>query len=443
MSAVQYRLGWAAVLLLAAALRAGAIGRESLSYDESLTVATARVPDGQVLGSVVSHENLPPGYFLLINRWAHRFGTSDVSLRLPSAICGVLAVAAMCSLGQRLAPAGVGRATGLGAGLLLAVSRYHVAYSQQARPYSLEFLLCVLSCDLFARVAEGRRERRWAAIYVVVSAAALWAQPFAGLVLAAQGLFAVATRRAVRQTLLLQAAALLLYWPWLAHLARAYETGQPWMPVPSVRFTLVRYADTGPILVVLGLLSVAGVWQMRRRPAVLLAALVAVPPVWVPILLSTPNHVLFIPRYGIAALIGIIWLVAIGASGAGRFLGAGLLLAACLLAAPNLAHDLRRGTTAEYRPDVKAAAAVVEAAARPGDSICVTDGQQANVFAVYARRSDLHLIDAVPTTRGPATVWLVTPSAPAAVAATVRGTPYCPTWDRPFDGGTVVRLTAN
>lgn len=75
----------AVILVLATILRLRGSGHQSFWYDESLTLESARALLGGVIESVVRLENMPPGHFVLLNRWALLLGASEFSLRLPSA----------------------------------------------------------------------------------------------------------------------------------------------------------------------------------------------------------------------------------------------------------------------------------------------------------------------------------------------------------------------
>src|SRR5262245_21490178 len=122
------------IMLLAASFRLPRIGHDSFWQDEVLTGQSATVPFLQVVSVVRQTENAPPLYFLLMNGWAKVFGSSDVALRLPSALAGIGAVAVIAVLAGRLF-ASTGVSAGLWAAAMLAVQPYHIAYSMEARPY--------------------------------------------------------------------------------------------------------------------------------------------------------------------------------------------------------------------------------------------------------------------------------------------------------------------
>lgn len=122
----------------AAALRLWNIDRESLWADEALTVVISNWPVSEMLTRPT--DETPLLYYslhkLFISAQAGAAGTRGIS-----AVAGILSILAMYFLG-RLA---LGPKSGLLCAALLAVWFPHVDYSQEARAYSLLFLLTTVS----------------------------------------------------------------------------------------------------------------------------------------------------------------------------------------------------------------------------------------------------------------------------------------------------------
>ena len=90
-------------------------------------------------------------YYVLLRAWIH-LGDSEFTVRCLSVLFGVLTIPATYALGARL----FDRATGLLAAVLLSVHSFHIAFSQEARGYSLLSLLLVLtSYDTFRELREA------------------------------------------------------------------------------------------------------------------------------------------------------------------------------------------------------------------------------------------------------------------------------------------------
>jgi 4-amino-4-deoxy-L-arabinose transferase-like glycosyltransferase len=179
------------VVALALGLRVQGIADDGYWLDEMTSLRDAARPVSRLLAGRggASH---PPLYHLMLKGWVALFGTSEVAVRMLSAILGTATVGATFALFRALH----GRAVGLAASLLLAVSFHHIVFSQEARMYALFGLLAVLSAlTLWQALANGGRNR-WAlcvacAVLMVYTHHLAWAVLF-GLVAAT--LLAVATR---------------------------------------------------------------------------------------------------------------------------------------------------------------------------------------------------------------------------------------------------------
>jgi uncharacterized membrane protein len=387
-----------ALLVAAAALRLWGIGAQSLWYDEVLTTKTAVVPLSDLWSATLEHENTPPLYFLLMNLWVRVFGMSDVSLRIPSAILGVGAVAAMYHLGK----ATLARPVGLVAATLLTFSRYHIGYSQEARTYSLMFLLMLLSCLCFVRLLRGERSRWLSAGYAASTSLALYAHPYAIFTVLAQNLYyfgrlALLRGRGdggmLRRWLMLQAAVAVLFGPWLRHTLSLAATGLPWMyePTPPIH-ALQALAGSKALLALL-----AGLWLLaviraaiRREPIALLSALLLACPILIPYLMSTPRNAMFVTRYGIVALAGMYLLAAQGAAMMPRWAASAATAGVVALSMAGFVPGVPNYPWAYWKPDIRSAAAFVGQHAERGATLLLPDGHGSEfVFRYYCDRQDL------------------------------------------------------
>lgn len=149
----------AALALLALALRLSGLAYQSLWRDEvdAVIFATRDLP--ALLGMFTSIGDNGPLYFLGLHAWIRLAGQSEFAIRFPSAVFGVLAVLATYQLGREL----VGRQAALIAALLLAVSPYHVWYSQEAKMYGVISFLAPLSLLILLRAGRGGGHRLWLA----------------------------------------------------------------------------------------------------------------------------------------------------------------------------------------------------------------------------------------------------------------------------------------
>ncbi len=179
-----------ALTALAALLRVPLLGAQSLWLDETLTGRLARGSLSELLRRLGSEEANPPLYYLAMWAWTRVAGLSEWALRLPSALCGVAAVAVAYAIGETLGS----RRIGYVLAALVAVDPLLVYYSGEARGYSAVALLVALSFLFFAR-AMARRPGRSLAWWALCSALAIGVHWFAGLVVALEALALLWTRR--------------------------------------------------------------------------------------------------------------------------------------------------------------------------------------------------------------------------------------------------------
>ncbi|NUR70239.1 MAG: hypothetical protein HOU81_05430 [Hamadaea sp.] len=167
------------------ALAAWQLGRPALWADELATVNAAVLPwDGlrQLLGQV---DLVMAPYYTVMHIWTAIFGTSEIAVRLPSALAGIATVAVTAQLGARLWD----RRAGVIAGVLLAVLPAFSRYAQEARAYSLAVFALTLATLLLVRWIERPGALRLVA-YAVVLGVGVLLGPFGAMILAAHAVLA-------------------------------------------------------------------------------------------------------------------------------------------------------------------------------------------------------------------------------------------------------------
>jgi hypothetical protein len=193
------------IVLLALVLRLARLGFQPLWWDEGWSLYFATSDPGAML-QLTAVDIHPPLYYLLLHLWTKLFGPSPISVRLLSVLIGAAAVPLIYLVGRRLfgqqiptdpdrsrpiGPAGrEGANVGLLAALLLAISPFHIYYSQEVRMYGLVTLLG-LATLYFASVRGtiSVRGNRWAWVgYVVAATAALYTQYYAAFLILALNL---------------------------------------------------------------------------------------------------------------------------------------------------------------------------------------------------------------------------------------------------------------
>lgn len=308
------------VVAVAFALRLRRLEDASVWWDEGLAAWAARMPLSEMARWTAADVH-PPLYFALLHYWRLVAGDSELALRLPSVFAGTLAVVALYRLGRTLAP-GLPWVAVSGAAYL-ALSRFAVWWSQEARMYALGSLLCVLSLLFAVRLA-----RRWNGRdvigYLLVTVAALWTLYLMAFLLVIEGLYWLWTLRdrptwrektaaAFRWAALL-VAALGAFAPWLLFALprmRAWSVQEPFEP----RVFLQLYAtllslgvstdvdDVRAVVVVCFALVAAGALAMAvsRRPGargatLLLLLTVLLPPAVVWLVTTAPRSFGYSPK---------------------------------------------------------------------------------------------------------------------------------------------------
>ena len=203
----------AGIVILGAGLRFATLDLQSYRYDEAVTVVRVLHPSFFDTVSAVPHsESTPPLYYMLAWLWSRPFGTGEIGLRSLSALAGTASIAVIYLAAVEL---GMRRRVGLVGAAIVAVSPVLIWFSQDARAYSLAFLLSALSLLLFARALRDPR-RGTLVSWGIISALALATHYFAGFVVVPEAvllLFWSGERRRVAAALLILAAAAALQLP--------------------------------------------------------------------------------------------------------------------------------------------------------------------------------------------------------------------------------------
>jgi len=260
------------IVLLGAIVRFATLDLQSYWYDEAVTVSLVEMNLGDMLDRVPESESTPPLYYVVAWLWAKVFGTGEVGLRSLSAFAGTAFVPVAYAAASRLAGARVG----LVAAALAALNPILVWYSQEARAYALVLLLAGLSFLFFCRLLTGDMRRRMLVAWAVASALALATHYFAAFLVAAEGVWLLASaanRRPVAVALAGVGAVELALLPLLLHqrsLALADfidETSLAYRLARTPKQFLVGFDAPGEVVtaVVAGLLVLLGAWLLWSR----------------------------------------------------------------------------------------------------------------------------------------------------------------------------------
>ncbi len=164
------------VIALGFALRLFHLDAQSFWYDEAMSAGIARGTMPQILRNDFYSPH-PPLYFAGLHYWL-AIGESDFAIRLLSAVLGVLGIAGIYSLGKVL----FDDIVGLVAAIITSVAPYMVFYSQEARMYTLLFLLSSMLLVSYVRMLHTN-SRRWWLAYTISAVLSLYVHLFSALLL--------------------------------------------------------------------------------------------------------------------------------------------------------------------------------------------------------------------------------------------------------------------
>jgi 4-amino-4-deoxy-L-arabinose transferase-like glycosyltransferase len=174
-----------AILLGGAALRLYALGRESFWIDELYSISDALGNTTvELLTELPVLKNHTPAYYVFLRQWERLTGITEVGLRLPSVLAGVGTIYVVYLVGTRLFDP---RRGVLAAGLV-ALSRFHIAYSQEVRMYAFVGLLTAISFYWLVDLNETYT-RRSVAGYLLTTALLVYTHPYGIFIILAQNVY--------------------------------------------------------------------------------------------------------------------------------------------------------------------------------------------------------------------------------------------------------------
>jgi mannosyltransferase len=366
---------WGVLVPMAVAAVMGLIGLgdKSMWLDEAYSASMIRLPTADLLAYMWRHEQDASPHYLLLHAWS-ALGFGEFTLRLPSVVSGVVAVAATYAVARRFG-------VGLLAALLLAVAPFFIHYEQEARVYTLLVAWSAICTLAYLRLID--RPNRWrGAAYVVSAAILVYVHPLSATLLVAHALVTLTTvAPPMRWRLLaLYAPVLIAALPMVRFLVLNHSRVAWIPPVTPDGVARATLALSGGIALALGLAVViaAGLWRARSSawstlrlpllwivlvPGGVLAVSVAIQPLWVDRYLIGVLPALFI----IAA-----WAIK---SLPHRWAIAGMLVALSLVGV-NTWYDAAKD-------DWRAAAAYVATRAQPSDAVLVWPAHNRMPFGYY------------------------------------------------------------
>lgn len=397
---MEIRSRWPVILtlLLGFGLRTFRLDFQPLWWDEGYSVyfASMSLPEMVEATSLDIH---PPFYYALLHGWIALAGASPVALRLLSAITGTVTMPLFYFLSRFL----VDESTATIATLLLAISPFHVYYSQEIRMYGLVTLLGLGATVALALILK-RRPFLFPA-YVILASLALYTQYYAVFVLMAHAAIILAfwMKGKSRPWIALWGllVAFIFYLPWVFYAGEKlflYVQGkkaiEQYLPLPFHYFLARHMAAFGMGHMpqkffqvfwsggaILSATALWGMWSLRNKPSALFIILVYL---FVPLLggfvlnLFFPFHPIYFERLLLIALPPYLLLLAAGI----KAINLRLLLSVALafmLASLTTFYLFPRYIQEDYRP----LARIVSRFSSPQDVILCVYPWQIGYFLSY------------------------------------------------------------
>jgi mannosyltransferase len=285
------------LLLFGVYLRFHALERQSLWDDEMSTLQTISMPNGAILERFATYETHPPLYFLQLKVWRAMGLRSLVKLRANSAFWGSLSLILIYMV-ARLYGGETAGLLGLG---LLSLSPFHLAYSQELRPYAMAMAISLGALFTLER-------RSWVLLGFLWTAL-LYTHYWGAFVVLAQAVYGWTTARSEndkKAVLASAGAAALLFAPWLPILRAQLGVVNGlafWVPAFSV-------ANLGKVfLAYAGLLFNMASWTFYLRTTIWVLVIIGIAfaGVFVKGIVSGPRAAI----WWLAVGLGVPWLLSL------------------------------------------------------------------------------------------------------------------------------------
>lgn len=195
---------------------------QSLWLDEAINVVYAKSNDFVwFITKYPIGDFHPAGWFVILWGWGNIFGWSEISVRMPSIIFGILTVFFTYLIGKEL----FSKKIGLISALMLCIAPLHIYYSQEARMYSLSAFAVTFSfysLTLFL----NKRKFGWFAFFVSIILV-FYSDYVAYFIFPVQFIYLIIYYKShLQQYLFAFCAALVFYIPWMLILPQQFFSGQ-------------------------------------------------------------------------------------------------------------------------------------------------------------------------------------------------------------------------
>ena len=166
------------ILIIAVSLRLPNLNG-NLWFDE-LWSAHVMLRSVYSLGYLALYDSHPPFYQILMFLWIRLFGDSELSIRIPPLIFGILSIFLTYLLALRF----TGKKGALLTSFLLCVSPVHIWYSDEARLYSETLFFLLLAIFSYYKLIDSKSNSIWYLVYFASLFSAVFSHFYVGIYIA-------------------------------------------------------------------------------------------------------------------------------------------------------------------------------------------------------------------------------------------------------------------
>ncbi len=175
-----------------------------------------------LISRLIPVECTPPAFYVLMHHWVNIFGTSDVAMKIPSFIFGLLLIPVIYLLGKEVG----GRSVGIISAVIVTFSPLAAFFSLQCRAYCLAALLYCFAGLFYCRIINSNKSVKYPILLSLSLLVALYVHYTALLLIAALVLTTIILWRRKQASMSMLRWGFVFLVPLLAFI--------PWLKVLSV-----------------------------------------------------------------------------------------------------------------------------------------------------------------------------------------------------------------
>lgn len=256
------------IILFGCFLRIYDIEKRDLWYDELYSINLAKQ---SIAANVKNLENnQPPLYQIILHFWLKFFGADKLVVRSLSVIFGILSIWLIYEVSYILFE----QKTALLSAFLLAISNFHIHYSQETRDYAIFAMLTLLSFFFLIKLFKTP-SLRFLIYYFIATSFLYYSHNYALFVILAQNLYFLIRWEKYKELkfkwFLTQLGAFVIFLPWVPSLLKQIEKKHFIILAPHTRdvaetfWTYIGFGKRNEILLLSLLIAFIGLLLIKKE----------------------------------------------------------------------------------------------------------------------------------------------------------------------------------